>query len=158
MMRKVLQPICSVVIALVFMSGLLSAQDQSAKVKHATVKRVPVSVVLTPSFQYPGNVVILRRPESTPSDLIVMRTESATPEVLSEAVRDLQDIRRADGDFPQTAALLRSRSNGSKERKKPLAWSARVLKDLHAKPVQGFGGFTNAQVVQIWLPRTKKAN
>jgi hypothetical protein len=152
-MRQVFHAICTVAIVLAADSSLLSAQAKSGTEK----KRIPVSVVLTSAFPYSGDVVILRRPESVPSDLIVMRRENATPELFSEAVRDLQTIRRVGGDMPQVGALLRSRPNTSKARKKPLPWSERVLADVRNKPVETFGGIANAQVVQIWLPPTKKA-
>lgn len=150
-MRKTLPTGWSALLAMLIVSTLASAQTQTTK-----IKRVSVSVVLTSAFPYTGDVVILRRPETVPSDLIVMRTESATAGLFSEAVRDLLDVRRVGGDFPQTATLLRSRPSDSKARRKLLPWSERVLADVRAKPVETFGGFTNAQVVQIWLPRTHK--
>jgi hypothetical protein len=150
-MRRILPTVWAGLMAILTVSVVASAQTQTTK-----VKRVPVSVVLTSAFPYAGDVVILRRPETVPSDLIVMRSDKATAEIFSEAIHDLIDIRRIGGDLPETNALLRSRPTDSKTRRKLLPWSERVLADVRAKPVETFGGFTNAQVVQIWLPRTHK--
>jgi hypothetical protein len=151
-MHKTLLIVFGVAIAMVVVPSAASAQNERAK-----VKRVPVSVVLTSSFPYSGDVVILRRPELIPSDLIVMRAEAATPAIFSEAVRDLLDIRRIAGDSPQAGALLRSRLGDSKSRRNPLPWSERVLTDARAKPFEAYAEFSNAQLIQIWLPAKKKA-
>ena len=150
-MRRTLGAVVSALGVTIVFASVAIGQAEPTK-----VKRIPVSVVLTSDFPYSGDVVILRRPEAVPSDLIVMRTETATPEAFSEAVRNLIDIRRVSGDSPQANALLRTHSSDSKARRKPLPWSQRVLGDLRAKPIETFNEFTNAQVIEIWLPPTKK--
>lgn len=152
MIRAWILRICSMTVGIALGSSVLLAQ-----VSPTDMKKVPVSVVMTSNFPYPGDIVILRRPDLVPSDLIVMRTETAQADLFSEAVRDLLDIRGIDGDIPVAKTLLRTRPSGSTTRRKLLPWSERVLNDLRGQPVQPFADFSSAQVIRIWLPRAKKA-
>jgi hypothetical protein len=98
---------------------------------------------------------ILRRVDASPHDVILLR-HGADAAMLSEAVSELQTLRRQQGDTAQASGLMRVRRGENGRGRRMLPWAPRVLQDLRragAEPVPGVGTVPS---VQVWLPATHK--
>lgn len=118
-------------------------------------ERVPALVVLVDSIrELDAPYVIMRRPGSTPADLIVLRADADASQ-LSDAVRGLLTARLANGDVPPSAATFRVRPHqrGGAAAQPALPWAPRVINDVRRAPVREISGIGRVRAVQIWLPR-----
>lgn len=114
-------------------------------------RSVPATIVLVSNMGYGGvNAVLLRRPGNTSADVILLRAENATPEVLSEAVVGLLTIRKARGDEPTgDPQVLRLTAT---EPVRNLAWAATVLRRLGDAPSRDVQGVGTYRALEIRLP------
>ncbi len=115
--------------------------------------RVPVTIVLAPDMGYGGaNAVILRRPGGDPVDVILLRTETISPEELTEAVLGLLSIRGSEGDVPtgEPRVLLVRAVHGAGA---PIPWTPKVISDLRAARPREIRGVGNYRAVDVFLLR-----
>jgi len=126
--------------------GALGAQQ-------GTPRRVPVTIVMMDRLsQADAPFVIQRRPDLTPRDVIVVRTD-ATADQLSDAVRSLLTIRQVSGDTAETQSTMRMRRHSSGARnRRALPWVQRVLADLRLAAEKDVLGIGRGRAVEIWLP------
>ncbi|MBW3656424.1 MAG: hypothetical protein KY444_09960 [Gemmatimonadetes bacterium] len=112
---------------------------------------MPVTLVLMPEMGYgDAAAVLLRRPNGAPADVILLRAEAATVEVLSEAIGGLLVIRKARGDEPSgTAQVLRLTAM---QPVRNLSWAATVLRRLVAAPPREVQGVGTYRALEIRLP------
>jgi hypothetical protein len=125
-----------------------------------TPTRVPVTVALVDRLPAPdAPFVILRRPDATPADVILLPRD-ADASVLTDAVRALLLARRnTGGDVAATPAVLRARFRSSGGGGRPLLpWAPRVLNDLRRAPISELVGVGPVRSVQIWLPAQRGRN
>jgi hypothetical protein len=118
-------------------------------------QRVAAMVVLVDSIAQPNApYVIVRRPGTTPSDLILVRSD-VNAAGLSDAVRGLLTARQANGDYAPAAATFRVRPQpgGRSSNRRTFPWAARVLSDLHRAELREISGIGRVRAVSIWLPR-----
>jgi hypothetical protein len=134
--------------------ALVSALPARAQDAPATM-RVPVTVAIVDELPYPdAPFVILRRPAETPRDVILL-PRTASPALLSDAVRALALARQQGGDVPRSASVLRlTVPQGRGWERAPLPWVPRVLRDLRRASETTLAGVGRVQAVEIWLPRT----
>jgi hypothetical protein len=113
---------------------------------------VPVTLVLMPEMGYgDAAAVLLRRPNGAPADVILLRAEAATPEVLSEAIGGLLVIRKARGDVPSGTDPQVLRLTAMQQVRQ-ISWAATVLRRLamaEPRDVQGVGTY---RALEIRLP------
>jgi hypothetical protein len=132
-----------------------TAPDTAAQQpRRGATRRVAATIVLVDSITQPdAPFVVVRRPGSTPADLILIRT-GVDAAGLSDAIRGLLNARRANGDFAGFAATFRVRPQQRGVSARPaFPWAARVLNDLHRAEPREISGMGRLRAVQIWLPR-----
>jgi hypothetical protein len=115
--------------------------------------RFPATVAMVDSLPVPGvSFVVQRRPDLTPSDLILVR-ESATPAEVSDAVRTLLTARLIGGDLPTSHATIRLRPREqSQAARREFPWTPRVLADLRRATTRSIPDVGTVRAVDIWLP------
>lgn len=115
--------------------------------------RFPATVAIVDRLPVPGvSFVVQRRPDLTPSDLILLRA-SATPAEVSDAVRALLTARQVSGDLPTTTATIRLRPRQESQfKRRDLPWTPRVLADLRRATTRTIPGVGTVRAVDIWLP------
>jgi hypothetical protein len=127
-------------------------------------RRVPVTVVLVERLpQTDAPFVIQRRPDLTPRDVILLRSD-ATADQLSDAVRSLLTIRQAGGDSASARANMRMRphlSAGTRSGRRvtprrALPWVQRVLADVQKAALRDVPGVGRVRAVEIWLPAQQR--
>jgi len=123
--------------------------------RQGQLRRVAATVVLVDSIVQPdAPFVIVRRPGSTPTDLILVRA-GVDAVGLSDAIRGLLTARLANGDFARTAATFRIRPQrrAGESARPAFPWAPRVLNDLTRAERREISGVGRVRAVQIWLPR-----
>jgi hypothetical protein len=142
---------------LVALAAGLPALAQTA-INPRQVARVPAALVLVDSLSQPGvPYAIQRRPNASPHDVILLRTDASAAQ-LSEAIHSLLMVREARGDVPTTAATLRIHPHGNAAvtlQRRPFPWAQRVFHDLHRASPASVPGFGNVRSVMIYLPRER---
>ncbi len=118
--------------------------------------RVPVTIALADSAALGDTPFrVLRRADTSPRDVILL-APVADAAALSEAVGQLQTMRRVQGDVAAVTGAMRVRRPGNGRGPRMLPWAPRVLQDLRradARPLAGVGTVRN---VQVWLPPTRR--
>ena len=135
--------------------GTMASAPAAQQPANRQPRRVSATVVLVDSLTQPdAPFVIVRRPGSTPADLILLRS-GADAAQLSEAVRGLLTARQANGDFAPTAAIFRVRPHqrAGAIARPAFPWAPRVLNDLRRAEPREISGVGRVRAVQIWLPR-----
>jgi len=118
-------------------------------------QRVPATVALSSDEQLvPGAFVILRAAGGTPTDVIVLREDSASAVQLSRAVVMLLAARRTGGDTANVSHSLRGSVGDSRQRgmQREIGWTRRVLDDLMAAEERTVPGVGSTHAVTIYLP------
>jgi hypothetical protein len=101
----------------------------------------PFTFVLVDTFQYTGaDAMIVRRPNQTPHDLIVVNRDRLRPSLLAEAATLLKVVRLRDGDAPKQNVLIRVPTPQKIRRLQVAAvdW-ARTIERRPRRQVPGFG-------------------
>jgi len=136
-------------------AGALRAQDSAPR----TIPRIPVTVAVVTQLPLAGEpYAVLRRTEVEPHDVILV-PESATPELLSEAIQTLMVARQASGDLPSFTGYVRATPHQPSAahhapvtHRRQLPWAGRVLADVQRKEPAELTGLGRVRWVQIWLP------
>lgn len=118
-------------------------------------QRVPATIILIDSLTQPGaSFVIMRRPGSTPADVVLLRSDADAAQ-LSDAIRGLLTARHANGDVAPSAATFRVRPHSGRgaSPRNAFPWTPRVLNDLRRAEPRPVSGFGVVRSIQIWLPR-----
>ncbi len=146
-----MKPIRSLIcFALLASTAALSAQER----RDSQSRRVPATVVIVDSLPQRGApFMIVRRPEASPAD-VIMLLPGADPVALSNAIRALLTARQAGGDFPSSAATLRVRPQlrGGTVSQPPFPWAPRVVEDLRRAETREVDGIGYVRAIVIWLP------
>jgi hypothetical protein len=155
-----IQRLVSVLAAVALTIVPLSSRSLGAQQGSRTPTRVPVTVALVERTEnYGGDpVVLLRRTDLSPRDVILLREDTATGKQLSEAVLDLLNIRGQMGDTASMTAAVRVRPHtGAPGRaRRELPWAQRVVNDVRKAELQTIPGVGTVRAVQIWLPPQRK--
>jgi hypothetical protein len=152
-MRVPLKVMVSVPLALLLGASCLDAQQRSQTKSQGRGGRVPVLVVMVDSLQAARQpFLIVRRPSQSGPDAIVL-PHGAGADALSAGVRAMMLTRRQGGDTAAAPMLVRAHGS-ARGLSRVLPWTPRVLLDVRGAPLQPFGRYGPAHVVQIWLPRT----
>jgi hypothetical protein len=130
-------------------------QAQEGSTERKVVMRVPVTIALVERMPDEFSpVVILRRRDATPRDVILLRSSMASSKHLSDAIVQLLTIRVLSGDTAMANATMRVRpaegTQGQIRREYP--WVQRVFNDLRKAEPQVLTGVGTVPNVQIWLP------
>jgi len=142
-------------IALAAFLGVSAASERVIAQTRQMRSRVPARVFVTDSFPYPGNAVVLRRRDTSPQDVILMRSGAAQASDLSEAVRTLLEIRAVAGDSAAVDGMFRSRSTSATRTHTLLPWAERVLRDASAQKPDRVDHVGHGRSITIWLPATQ---
>ncbi len=97
---------------------------------------------------------IVRRADTAPHDIILIAPE-ADARALSEAIGQLQMMRRVQGDTATTSATMRVRRPARAREPRTLPWAPRVIQDLRRAETHPLPGIGTVKSVQIWLPATR---
>ncbi len=118
--------------------------------------RVPVTVALADGST-PGEAPfrILRRADTSPHDVILL-APAADAAALSDAVAQLQTVRRVQGDTAAVSGTMRVRRRENGHGPRMLPWAPRVLHDLRRADAQPLAGVGTVRSVQVWLPPTSR--
>lgn len=131
----------------------LEAQ-QSGAATGGRIPRIPVTIVQVselPPEAADQAFLIVRRPDESPSDVILLRA-GADRHDLSDAVRTLLTARQARGDQAATREIVRVSTQRGQGRRPELPWVGRVLADLRRAEPRAVAGIGTVRAVQIWLP------
>jgi hypothetical protein len=101
-MKRISGALCGSLLVLAAAGSVAAAQDS-----HGPAGRVPVTVAVTDSANFGQDIVILRRPDADPPNVIVMSRAAATPRHLAAAAATLSVIIQRDGDRPAAPGLYR---------------------------------------------------
>jgi hypothetical protein len=139
---------------------LLCAHPGEAQSSHGSRAhtRIPVTIAIAESVPGGGPFMILRRANTAPRDMILVR-RGVDAAVLSAAVRELLTVRQLQGDTARTSGAVRTRRRSEGEHGRslqPFPWVQRILDDLRRAPPQEVAGVGRVQAVQIWLPRQQR--
>lgn len=135
-----------------FVLSLLLAGFRGGNVFAQPAARVPATVALIEELPAPNaGFLIVRRPNVSPHDVILLPRNGASPRMLSDAVRALLLARRNGGDQPSTSQTLRVRSRDESSHR-ILPWTTRVMQDLRRADPLPITGIGSVSAVQIWLP------
>lgn len=120
--------------------------------------RVPVTVALVHELDAPSR--ILRRADTSPYDVILLRADAADAMQLTVAVYDLIEMRAALGDTVGTTRMgmmrVRAKPGTSRVKRVELPWAKRVLADLTKADSKLIVGVGVVPAVEIWLPPQRK--
>jgi len=133
--------------AVVAAALLLSGGTGHAQARRPT--RVAVTVALVD--QLPDSVVILRRRNVEPLDVILLQS-AADARQLSSAVYDLLTVRQVSGDTADAPSRMRVRARQRTTPRPVLPWAARVMAHLRQAEPRQIPGIGTVRAVQIWLP------
>ena len=135
------------------------ASAQQPTTRGGTTTRVPVTVMLLDRLPAPGApFVVVRRPDLTPSDLILLRSDASSEE-LTNAIHSLLVVRQAGGDLPASSAIMRMRAGQPRTSEvRQFPWVQRVLSDLRTAEVRQVEGIGRGRAVVIWLPPQGRGN
>jgi hypothetical protein len=142
-----------VAIATLLCSGPLRAQASGSPqgVRHGAA-RVPLIIALVPVLPHPGVPFEIVRRTTGPVPDVVLLTNSATVEQLTDAIRGVLTARYVAGDTAAQNMVVRTRPGASVDLRPVFPWAHRVLTDLQRAPVRGLDGIGAARSVRIWLP------
>lgn len=131
-------------------AGDLHAQGNSAQLPSPAPGRVPATILLVHTTDHGDAAwVILRRPESEPHDVILLRAETADAMRLTAAVVALQAARIRDGDVP-TRPLV-ARRGPVTEQVRPLPWAQAALEYLKRGEIREIRGVGKYPALEVWL-------
>lgn len=138
--------------------GALLAIGAAASVAAAQSSRNPagriaVTVAVTDSANFGEDIVILRRPEADPPNVIVMSRAAATAQHLAAAAATLSVIMQRDGDRPSAPGLYRVPGDATGPAA-AISGAKRALEALDESSAAPFGvaGVGPARVTHIYLP------
>lgn len=134
----------------------LDAQ-QSGAASGSRIPRVPVTIAHVselPAVAAGQAFLIVRRPNETPGDVILLRSDADRHD-LSDAVRTLLTARQARGDVADRRETVRVSTRRTHERRPELPWVGRILADLRRAERTFVAGVGTVPAVQIWLPRQR---
>lgn len=120
-------------------------------------RRVPVTVALVDSYPYGSDAaaVILRRPEASSEDVIVLQSATANGQRLAAALLNLVALRERAGDTASTAGVFRVRKDrvpqGDALEREALT-AGRVVARLRTTIPTAVPGVGQARATQIYLP------
>ena len=119
---------------------------------HAQARR-PTRVAVTVALvdRLPDSVVILRRKNVEPLDVILLQP-GADSRQLSSAVYDLLTVRQVSGDTADAPSRLRVRAKQRPVERPVLPWAARVMAHIRQAEPRPIPGVGTVRAVQIWLP------
>lgn len=148
------EPVHAMVVTALSVLMLVLADMSLTAQNHRAPSRIAVTVALSnEGTQVSSPFVILRRAGGTPRDVILLRDDVASAQILSQAIFMLAAARREEGDTAQAPHRLRGTVvKSSREAARELPWANRVLADLRVKdslPVPGVG---RTRAIEIWLP------
>jgi hypothetical protein len=134
---------------LILTPAMLLAQDGARR----TIPRIPMTVALVAQLPRAGEpFAVLRRMDAAPHDVILI-PESATAELLSDAIQTLVVARQASGDLPGFTGYVRTKPHGQQAtHRRTLPWAGRVLGDVRKAEPAELTGIGRVRSVQIWLP------
>ena len=127
----------------------LCSQEPSSR----TVRRVPVTVALSPSALQSGEKFLIRRNPAPRDDVILLAPDAAAVD-LADAVEALVQIRRATGDVAASSKAFRLRPSPQNRRSgNRMGWTRRVVRDIQVAEQLHVQGMGFVRALKIWLPR-----
>lgn len=136
---------------------LMSAVVFPVDAQEGRPNRVPVTIALAEGSALGGVPFrILRRADAAPHDVILL-APGADAASLSEALGQLQTMRRVQGDTATGSGMMRLRSQGNGGGPRMYPWAPRVLQDLHRADARPLAGVGTVRSVQVWLPPTRRS-
>jgi len=137
-----------------------TAQELSGPAAEAKYRLglIPIGVALTDEMQYPEtNAIVLRRTGRIPHDVIVMRGEAASPELITQSVFTLYAAHRIDSACPSEDMVVRVTAHSGSA---PPTWGQAdaanlkgVLQRLQRKPLEPFEDLGLARLDVMWVVR-----
>lgn len=143
-----------VLILLVAAQTLLPAGAQSQQENQSA--RFPVAIVEVEHLD-PGSgpFEVVRRPHSSPSDVILIR-ENTTPRVLSQAIWTLLIAHQLEPGIPSKQHNIKMADFASQSGElRRFPWADRVLEDMATAQVVKIEGLGYRKAVVIFLPRER---
>ncbi len=124
-----------------------------AQTRPVPAGRMAVTVAVTDSTNFGQAIVILRRPNADPPNVILMSRAAATPQHLAAAAATLSVIMQRDGDRPSVAGLFRVRADaGAPAGAIGAARHALAHLDSSGQTRVGVEGVGPARITRIYLP------
>ncbi len=133
--------------------AVTTAPPIAAQAQRVPAGRVAVTVAVTDSANFGQAIVILRRPNVDPPNVILMSRAAATPQHLAAAAATLSVIMQRDGDRPSASGLYRVRvdAGAPAEAIRQARHALAQLEDSGQAPV-GVKGVGPARITRIYLP------
>lgn len=146
-------------VAAYILLSILPQHDMAAQTFTPPAGKTPVVVAVVDTVnEKDAEVVIVRRANQLPHDVILMSAHRVQADLLAEAIWTLETARSTDGIVPTKDTTYRIANRlGSKDRKElkeyAKSWVKLLKDDSPRRPVEGYG---ELRYITVYLPDKKK--